>query len=410
MRARVSTKVAMRALCLSDMRLKSRVALLLLTAVVVAPFLSSCKGEWGRNRESGGSLLSASQPSKPSDPFTLAVEKVEADRGVPVGKQAMAETPAALKLYKDPRLFLAIQVADAKAHNYPNPHDFAELSELIKHSDQFVEVPTLGKSFILYGVGAVADDELTHFDKAINKSVPLYSDETDLKNALDRLAEEKDGLQKALLENRAELKKLGKQQTDERKLTTQQISKLEKEQKASNDKRSLIETEYKTAAQRKNLFSEFETMWQTAADFGGHSYDLSLTEQRKAFKRRLLSYLRPQALSMIEEISVRYEQRFDRPLPISSLIRTDEYQYELGEAGNPNATRIAIPPHTTGLAFDIYNRYMSREEQEFLMNEIAALEEEGRVEAIRENRDHYHVYVFADGKRPTEEQVRKVLK
>src|SRR3954469_20240801 len=156
MRARVSPKEAMRALCLSEMSLKSRVAPLLLLAVMAVPFLSSCKDKWVRNRQSGGSVLSGSQPSKPPDPFTLAVEKVEADRGVPVGKVAGAEIPAALKHYKDRRLFLAIQVADAKAHNYPNPHDFAELAGLIKHSDQFVEVPTLGKNFILYGVGAVA--------------------------------------------------------------------------------------------------------------------------------------------------------------------------------------------------------------------------------------------------------------
>ena len=79
------------------------------------------------------------------------------------------------------------------------------------------------------------------------------------------------------------------------------------------------------------------------------------------------------------------------------------------ESGNPNAADVAPPPHTTGFAFDVYYRYMTAEEQEFVMSEIARLERAGRVEALRELRDHYHVFVFAEGRPPAAEAVDKIL-
>ena len=89
-------------------------------------------------------------------------------------------------------------------------------------------------------------------------------------------------------------------------------------------------------------------------------------------------------------------------------MRTDEYQAQLGET-NPNATQIDVPPHTTGLAFDIYYGYMAAPEQEFVMALLARLKDEGRIEVLRENRDHYHVFAFADGRPPDETLVRKAL-
>jgi hypothetical protein len=57
----------------------------------------------------------------------------------------------------------------------------------------------------------------------------------------------------------------------------------------------------------------------------------------------------------------------------------------------------------------VYYRYMTAEEQEFVMSEIARLERAGRVEALRELRDHYHVFVFDEGRPPAAESVDKVL-
>ena len=59
-----------------------------------------------------------------------------------------------------------------------------------------------------------------------------------------------------------------------------------------------------------------------------------------------------------------------------------------------------IPPHATGMAFDICYKFMAADEQNFLMEHVARLKAEGRVEALRERRNHFHVYVLADGPPP----------
>ena len=89
-------------------------------------------------------------------------------------------------------------------------------------------------------------------------------------------------------------------------------------------------------------------------------------------------------------------------------MRTERYQRRLGRV-NANATKVEFPPHTTGCAFDISYRYMAADEQQFLMDRIAQLEDEGRVEALRERRNHIHVFVFQDGRRPPEELIAQFL-
>jgi hypothetical protein len=142
---------------------------------------------------------------------------------------------------------------------------------------------------------------------------------------------------------------------------------------------------------------------------GGTGYDLGAPISRKELKVRLLSYLRPAAFALLEELGQKYEARFKRPLAITSLIRTDEYQSQL-RANNSNATSIEVPPHTTGLAFDIYYRYMAASEQIFMMEELARLHDQGKIETLRENRDHFHVFVFLEGKPPSEAQVTNEIR
>ena len=75
-------------------------------------------------------------------------------------------------------------------------------------------------------------------------------------------------------------------------------------------------------------------------------------------------------------------------------MRTERYQRRLSRV-NRNATRVDIPPHATGMAFDISYKFMAADEQNFIMEHVARLESEGRVEALRENRNAIHVYTFA---------------
>jgi hypothetical protein len=90
----------------------------------------------------------------------------------------------------------------------------------------------------------------------------------------------------------------------------------------------------------------------------------------------MLSSLRPQALKVLEEVATAYHRQFDRPLPVSSLVRPEQYQRALRRV-NRNAVMIDTPPHSTGLAFDIDYRYMSAAEQSFVMNELARMKTEG---------------------------------
>jgi hypothetical protein len=166
---------------------------------------------------------------------------------------------------------------------------------------------------------------------------------------------------------------------------------------------------YQDYDRRRLLVGQYQALADLAGSFEGKHYDLDQPEDRRALKGRLLSYIRPEARDLILQVAHDYREKFDRPLAITSLVRTEEYQDRLGE-DNPNATTIATPPHTTGLAFDMLYKFMTAAEQQAVMAEIARLEDEGRVEALRENRNHIHVFVFADGQRPHESLIQASLR
>ena len=93
---------------------------------------------------------------------------------------------------------------------------------------------------------------------------------------------------------------------------------------------------------------------------------------------------------------------------MSSLIRPEQYQRALRRV-NRYAVLIDTPPHSTGLAFDIDYRYMSNAEQNFVMNELARLKNEGRIEVLRERGANYHVFAFIDGHRPSDDLITSSL-
>ncbi len=160
-------------------------ALILLTIFIIGGFYA-----WKNRRTSalfdplphhGGAT-----PGIVASPYQLAVQKVEQDRGEPTGNQASISVPAELKHYTDRRRFLAMQVAEWREQNYEIPHDFAELASMI-NAGEFTMLTPLGSSYILYGVGIKADDELTHYDQQAGKSIPLFSGEEEIQKELLRL-------------------------------------------------------------------------------------------------------------------------------------------------------------------------------------------------------------------------------
>lgn len=345
----------------------------------------------------------------PIDPFQAAVLKVEEDRREPTGRNATVEVPSQLKHYSEPRRFLSIQVAESRRHRLQTPHDFAELVELIQQGD-LIEVPLVGKGFILYGVGFSASDQpFSHYDQMSRKSVTLFGTREQLLEAQQKIDQSVAGLQNTKSTLQKEFERIAVKDHESRDRVRKEIKRVAGEMSVLKQRQELLAFSYR----RKGFWSvagqEYRALEKFAPPAGGTGYDLGAPISRKELKVRLLSYLRPAAFALLEELGQKYEARFKRPLAITSLIRTDEYQSQL-RANNSNATSIEVPPHTTGLAFDIYYRYMAASEQIFMMEELARLHDQGRIETLRENRDHFHVFVFLAGKPPSEAQVTNEIR
>jgi Family of unknown function (DUF5715) len=342
------------------------------------------------------------------DPWKEAALKVEEDRGEPTGRQAAIEIPQQLRHGSDRRRFLGVQVAEWRRHRIETPHDYADLVRLIRRGE-LVEAPPLGEDLILYGVGYSATDEpFTHYDKETDRSVTLYAGEAELRQEQEQLAESRARLVETIEGLKKESAALPRQERQRRKEFDEQIKDERKRLDDVKKRERLLKDFYGTPERRAALAEEYETLASLARDFGGQTYDLQDAAARKKFKERLLSFVRPAALRVMEEVARSYREKFDRHLPFTSLVRTDEYQRLLNET-NPNATLIDVPPHTTGLAFDIFYRHLTAAEQEFVMAELSRLSDEGRVEALRELRDHYHVFAFAEGTRPAESLIQATL-
>ncbi len=339
------------------------------------------------------------------NPWTRAVEKVKEERGEPVGKQAKIETPSQLRHYSDTRRFLATQVAEVRQHHIENPQDFIDLAALIS-AGEMVPLQPVTENYILFGVGGNADKEpFARYENG--KSINLYN-EAGLRQEYAGIAEGRAKFESELGSLHKELSTLKKQDRSRAAQLRGQIAVAEKAVKDEDANKALLDRYYGNAAARRQFFGYYESLQDFGKNLPGRAFDIQDAPARRDLKVRMLSSLRPEALKVLDEIAVSYREKFNRPLPITSLVRPDEYQHQLGKT-NPNATRIETPPHSTGLAFDILYRFMTADEQSHVMTHLAQLKDAGRIEVLRENRDHYHVFAFIDGMRPNESLVNASL-
>ena len=277
------------------------------------------------------------------------------------------EVPDDLKHYEDRRRFLAVQMADSQDRQYRLPDDEADLADMVQRGE-VVEMPPLGDHYVLYDLGTDArDDPLVHYDPDSGKDVPLFPSLAEYEVEDARLEKAAAGTGRAAARAR--------------------------------ERRELLASHYGDPERREALFREYQTVTGLAADFGGARYDLADPADQQRFQIRLLSFIRPQAREVLLEVARGYHEQFGRLLPVTSMIRTQRYQRRLGRV-NRNATPVDLPPHSTGMAFDVSYKFMAPDEQNFLMEEVARLKAAGRVEALRERRNHFHVYVLADGPPP----------
>lgn len=350
-----------------------------------------------------------------------AVEMVKADRGA--GAYAAVEIPTELRHYEDRHWFLATQVAEVEKHKIQPCQDFVDLAAMIERGEM-ITLPAVTETYVLYGVGQKADDEpftryLVEARRAggtpppspgkptpspTPKSIKLYS-EAELDHAYKTLDETRSRLQREIDDLKAQSDSLKKGESDKQKELQKQITALQREFDSAHEDKADLDQFYAQPDRRQQLLREYQSLLTLAKNFAGRSFDLSRPVDRETMKVAMLSSLRPQALKILEEVASVYHRQFDRPLPVSSLVRPEQYQHALRRV-NRNAVLIDTPPHSTGLAFDIDYRYMGRAEQTLVMSELARLKREGRIEVIRERNANYHVFAFIDGTRPSDDLIK----
>ena len=334
------------------------------------------------------------------DLWTRALEKVKEDR-----TGGTIEIPPELRHYEDRHWFLATQVAEVRKFNLQSCQDYVDLAVMIERGE-LVSLPAVTENYILFGVGARADDGV--FNRYIDDhNVELYN-EADLRDVYARIDSERSRLQTELSSLKKQLATLKKTDRARQGELRKQITAREEELKSKDEEKGLLDRSYGHSESRQRLFRDYETLQTLAKNFAGRAFNLDDSTDRQAMKVTMLSSLRPEALKILEEVGKAYHEKFERPLPVSSLVRPEQYQTALRKV-NRNAVLIETPPHSTGLAFDIDYRYMSGDEQTFVMTELARLKQEGRIEVIRERSANFHVFAFVDAQRPPDELITASL-
>lgn len=150
---------------------------------------------------------------------------------------------------------------------------------------------------------------------------------------------------------------------------------------------------------------KYETLKRLADNFAGQQYDLNNADHRKQMRRRLLRMFHPQAKPILRELADAYFGRFRRPLRVTSLTRSMDYQIILNQ-GNANSFKVrgegSLPPHTSGCAFDLARKHMPVEEQNFVMAKLAEMERDQKLDALIEYGANacFHVFIYSDRKPP----------
>lgn len=138
---------------------------------------------------------------------------------------------------------------------------------------------------------------------------------------------------------------------------------------------------------------DFSILQNLANNYNGQKYDLNDSASRLQMKRRLLRMFHPRAKAFLEELGAAYQAKFGRPLKVTSLTRSLEYQFDLSK-DTRNAYKGRTPPHSTGATFDLAYMQMTAEEQTFLMSKLAEYERAGKIDALREVAQTPCIHIF----------------
>lgn len=150
---------------------------------------------------------------------------------------------------------------------------------------------------------------------------------------------------------------------------------------------------------------KFQILSQLASNFSGQKYDMNNPADRRQMRMRLLRMFNQRAKPILQELADAYFGKFGRPLRVTSLTRSMDYQIGLN-ASNPNSFKVrgegSLPPHTSGCAFDLARKHMNAEEQNFVMQKLAEMEGANKLDALIEYGVNacFHVFIYFDGSPP----------
>lgn len=151
--------------------------------------------------------------------------------------------------------------------------------------------------------------------------------------------------------------------------------------------------------------SKYKPLQDLANNFSGQKYDLNNGRDRRQMRIRLLRMFHPNAKPVLEELAKAYQQKFGRPLRVTSLTRSMDYQIGLNVT-NANSFKVrgpgSLPPHTSGCAFDLARKHMTADEQNFVQEKLVEMEKRGLIDALREGGANacFHVFIYPDGRPP----------
>jgi hypothetical protein len=150
---------------------------------------------------------------------------------------------------------------------------------------------------------------------------------------------------------------------------------------------------------------KYNALRRLADNFAGQRFDLNNPADRREMRRRLLRMFQRRAKPILQKLAKAYSDKFGRPLRVTSLTRSMDYQILLNR-GNANSFKVtgegSLPPHTSGCAFDLARKHMSVDEQNFLMRMLADMERNGELDALIEYGTNacFHIFIYHDGKPP----------
>ncbi len=147
---------------------------------------------------------------------------------------------------------------------------------------------------------------------------------------------------------------------------------------------------------------KYKILKQLADNFDGQKYDLNNPVDRKQVRIRLLRMYNKDSRPLFEEFAKAYSQIAKAPLRVTSLLRSMDYQISLNKT-NSNSFKVSgkgsLPPHTSGCAFDVSRRNLTRDEQNWMMQKLAELEKNRKMDSLREGNANacFHTFIYPDG-------------